>query len=201
MGRVLIAFNRRDDIFKLDVSANDLKEGLLDEFLGQRLNIPTGSFKVEILDSVSGHYVDFETEHGTQITKRGIHKIMIIETDSPAGCQTLAIAGRLFDMTVGIKIGTSHTLRIEERDQAELGTGLVSWDSSVLLAKYLEKNSEMVVCKSILEVGAGTGIAGIAANLLGARNVVLTDLPYVMDNLKQNIALNCEKSDGTAGGS
>lgn len=43
-----------------------------------------------------------------------------------------------------------------------------------MLAKYLEIHPETVRNKSVLEVGAGTGVAGTAAALLGAREILLT---------------------------
>ena len=42
----------------------------------------------------------------------------------------------------------------------------------------------------VIELGAGTGIAGIAASLLGASHVVVTDLPYVVPLIQTNIDLN-----------
>ena len=43
-----------------------------------------------------------------------------------------------------------------------------------MLAKYLEVRPEAVRNKNVLELGAGTGVAGMAASLLGAKNVLLT---------------------------
>lgn len=59
-----------------------------------------------------------------------------------------------------------------------------------MLAKYLELHPEFVHNKNVLELGAGTGLAGIAAAVLGASTAVLTDLPYVIDNLRDNIEAN-----------
>lgn len=44
--------------------------------------------------------------------------------------------------------------------------------------------------KKVLELGAGCGLVGIAASLLGAKTVVLTDLPYTMDLMRSNVASN-----------
>lgn len=70
------------------------------------------------------------------------------------------------------------------------GTGLITWDSSVVLAKYLEHNPAIVQNKHILELGAGTGVCGISAAYLGASYVVLTDLAYVIKNLQKNVEIN-----------
>ena len=60
----------------------------------------------------------------------------------------------------------------------------------MVLAKFLELHPSIVEGKAVLELGAGTGLTGIAAAMLGASEVLLTDLPYVMENLRQNIASN-----------
>jgi len=36
----------------------------------------------------------------------------------------------------------------------------------------------------------GTGLAGISSAMLGAREVVVTDLPYALANLQANIDIN-----------
>lgn len=46
----------------------------------------------------------------------------------------------------------------------------------------------------VIELGAGTGIAGIAASLLGAAHVVVTDLPHVVPLIQTNIDLNVSPS-------
>jgi predicted nicotinamide N-methyase len=45
--------------------------------------------------------------------------------------------------------------------------------------------------KRVLELGAGTGLVGIAAHVaFGAREVILTDLEYSLDNLRENLSAN-----------
>jgi Lysine methyltransferase len=62
----------------------------------------------------------------------------------------------------------------KELEEASLGTGLITWDGAIVLAKYIEIHADTVRNKSVLEVGAGTGVAGTAAALLGAREILLT---------------------------
>ena len=62
----------------------------------------------------------------------------------------------------------------QEREEASRGTGLITWDGAIVLAKYLETHPTIVHGKSVLELGAGTGVAGIAAVLLGASSALLT---------------------------
>ncbi len=42
------------------------------------------------------------------------------------------------------------------------------WDAAVVIAKYMEKNHHAMQGKRVLELGAGTGLAGLAAAALGA---------------------------------
>jgi predicted nicotinamide N-methyase len=42
----------------------------------------------------------------------------------------------------------------------------------------------------VLELGSGTGVSGIATHFLGAQLTVLTDLEYVIDNLRKSVNLN-----------
>lgn len=82
-------------------------------------------------------------------------------------------------------------LYIEQMDSAELGTGLTIWDGSVVLAKYLEQCADVLVKdKRVIELGCGTGLVGIAAGILGAKRVVLTDLQYTHSNINKNIRAN-----------
>ncbi|KAG7359806.1 methyltransferase-16 family protein [Nitzschia inconspicua] len=103
-----------------------------------------------------------------------------------------ALPWREFDinLTDGTFLINGISLQINEVSNAGLGTGLNVWDGSIALAKYLESNPAIVEEKKILEVGAGTGLVGIAAAILGAKEVVVTDLEYSLANLRGNILLN-----------
>lgn len=70
------------------------------------------------------------------------------------------------------------------------GTGGSYWDGSVVLAKYLEQNSELVRGKILLELGSGLGFTSVAAKVLGAAQVVATDLCEVLPVLETNVRTN-----------
>ena len=44
--------------------------------------------------------------------------------------------------------------------------------------------------KRVLELGSGCGLVGIAAMLLGAKEVVMTDLQYALPLMKENVDRN-----------
>jgi tetratricopeptide (TPR) repeat protein len=73
------------------------------------------------------------------------------------------------------------------------GTGTMIWECGIVLAGYLMHSltAEQLRGKRVLELGAGTGVAGLAASALGA-HAVLTDLEPVARLLRCNVGLNRE---------
>ena len=116
----------------------------------------------------------------------------------------LAIEGRRFDFDfsqgefevngIPIYVVPPEIVRDSEK-QADGDTGRTVWDAAVVLAKYMEINGAMMRGKRVLELGAGTGLAGLAAAALGA-HVDISDLSYCLPNIIQNI----QKTNLTGGG-
>ncbi|XP_033628705.1 protein N-lysine methyltransferase METTL21A-like isoform X2 [Asterias rubens] len=75
----------------------------------------------------------------------------------------------------------------------ELGVAAVVWDAAVVLAEYLEQNVDKLQLslenKSVIELGAGTGLVGIVAALLGG-HVDLTDRKIALNQLQANLEAN-----------
>ena len=69
-------------------------------------------------------------------------------------------------------------------------TGNTVWDAAVFLCQYLDGNPAIVRGKHLLELGSGLGLCGIAASLVGATSVCFTDLDYVLNTTRSNVALN-----------
>ncbi|KAF9920509.1 Methyltransferase-like protein 21A [Linnemannia zychae] len=67
--------------------------------------------------------------------------------------------------------------RLDEKVTIDQNTGNVVWDGAYLMAKFLESHIGKLHGKSCLELGAGTGLVSIVAWLLGASQVLATDLP------------------------
>uniref|UniRef100_A0A3B3ZBX2 Uncharacterized protein n=1 Tax=Periophthalmus magnuspinnatus TaxID=409849 RepID=A0A3B3ZBX2_9GOBI len=69
--------------------------------------------------------------------------------------------------------------------------GGVMWPGAVALCSFLEHNRDMVNLedKTVMELGAGTGLVAIVASLLGAK-VTATDLPEILGNLRSNVMRN-----------
>ncbi|XP_068186167.1 S-adenosylmethionine-dependent methyltransferase domain-containing protein isoform X2 [Antennarius striatus] len=69
--------------------------------------------------------------------------------------------------------------------------GALVWPGATCLCQFLENNQQQVnlMDKTVLEIGAGTGLLSIVASLLGAR-VTATDLPEILSNLTFNLQRN-----------
>ena len=80
------------------------------------------------------------------------------------------------------------------------GTGGKVWSSSAVLCRWLIENASALRIEgaSVLELGAGTGVVGIAAAALGASRVVLTDggSSSLLRLAKDNAARNMREEDG-----
>ena len=76
-------------------------------------------------------------------------------------------------------------------DLDPLGTGTTVWRGGSLLASLFGSSlNHLIMGKAVLDVGSGTGIAGLAAGACGASLVLLTDLPSMLPLLRQNATRN-----------
>ncbi|KAF8916809.1 putative methyltransferase-domain-containing protein [Mucidula mucida] len=74
---------------------------------------------------------------------------------------------------------------------ASPGCGGIVWPAGQILSNYLVlKGSDYVRDKTILELGSGTGLVGIVAALLGAKDVWITDQAPLLEIMKKNVLMN-----------
>jgi hypothetical protein len=85
-------------------------------------------------------------------------------------------------------------------DAVDGDTGVSTWDGARMLAAHLADNRTLVEGRSVLELGAGTGVSGLAAALCGAREVLLTDLDYSLPQLRANAEATLYSSSSSNGG-
>jgi predicted nicotinamide N-methyase len=87
------------------------------------------------------------------------------------------------------------TVKIEQEGQVGIG-GMV-WDASLILAKFIYWNRKDIFLNSrtVLEVGSGTGICGLACALMEPKlNVTLSDLYSHLALIQTNIDINDTKN-------
>ncbi|XP_049919338.1 protein N-lysine methyltransferase METTL21A [Epinephelus moara] len=82
----------------------------------------------------------------------------------------------------------NHDLRLAQ-DWRKLGVAAVVWDAAVVMCMYLEMGKVTLKGKAAIELGAGTGLVGIVAALLGAK-VTITDRAPALDFLSANVKAN-----------
>ncbi|KAF1371864.1 hypothetical protein PFLUV_G00273780 [Perca fluviatilis] len=82
----------------------------------------------------------------------------------------------------------NHDLRLAQ-DWKKLGVAAVVWDAAVVMCMYLEMGKVELKGKGVIELGAGTGLVGIVAALLGAK-VTITDREPALDFLSANVKAN-----------
>eukprot|EP00877_Chromochloris_zofingiensis_P008479 jgi/Chrzof1/3885/Cz13g12040.t1 len=89
-----------------------------------------------------------------------------------------------------VEVSPDRVVKVSEYQQLENEVGAVVWDAGLVLANYLIKQAReghvSFTGKRVLELGAGTGIAGLVTAALGA-TVTLTDKPHLVHHMQQNV--------------
>ncbi|NWU93893.1 MT21A methyltransferase, partial [Upupa epops] len=97
----------------------------------------------------------------------------------------------------------SRTVSLRQ-DWRHLGVAAVVWDAAVVLCAYLETGGIDLRDRSVIELGAGTGLLGIVATLLGriflvclfkaiyncSAHVTITDRAAALEFLESNVQAN-----------
>lgn len=86
----------------------------------------------------------------------------------------------------------NHRIRLSQ-DWNQLGVAAVVWDAAVVLCMFLEMGTIDLKGKRAIELGAGTGLVGIVAALLGTK-VTITDRKPALDFLAANVQENIPPS-------
>ena len=105
------------------------------------------------------------------------------------------------DYPIYMMEGVHFSVKQVQRGELEgtYGTGATVWPASMVLLKYLEKHPFKVRQKSVIDLGAGTGVTSLAAAVLGARRVVCTDgVQNVVTLAQENVIDACQQLDNAA---
>jgi protein N-lysine methyltransferase METTL21D len=74
---------------------------------------------------------------------------------------------------------------------AKMGVGAVFWEGELALSAFLvSQPRHRWQGATVVELGAGPGVAGLVAAAMGARRVVISDLAKVVPLIRENAALN-----------
>jgi predicted nicotinamide N-methyase len=87
------------------------------------------------------------------------------------------------------------TVTVQELQVSSGGLGWRVWVGALALAEWMVAHAEAFAGASVLELGAGLGLAGLTAAQLGAREVVLSDcLAPLVANLAAAVELNASRT-------
>lgn len=67
-----------------------------------------------------------------------------------------------------------------------------TWPCSMVMSSFLCSLPSVIEGKSVLEIGAGTGLVSVVAALLGAKSVIVTDRdePHILNSLRTTMIIN-----------
>ncbi|OQR96701.1 hypothetical protein THRCLA_07195 [Thraustotheca clavata] len=89
-----------------------------------------------------------------------------------------------------LKLTTESTVRFQE----QLGQQRRVWDCALVLSRFLTNemyfSKDYFVNKRVIELGCGIGVPGLSCALLGANQVVLTDMEVAIPWIEKNIEYN-----------
>jgi hypothetical protein len=91
------------------------------------------------------------------------------------------------------RAGRKIVIKQEFDKNGSKSTGSAVWEGDVVLTKFMAQDlpREYWKGKNVLELGAGTGLAGMVASILGAERVAVTDGDErVLELARRNIAAN-----------
>ncbi|KAF4038680.1 Lysine methyltransferase [Phytophthora infestans] len=183
-----------------EVLSQQLMERLVENRVSNQISNRL-DMKIEVYDQKQQQFIQLEALSQLR-GRRSRLSVTLTNVEALFPDQTcLALPSRIFglDLSAGDKFAIDgRVVYIGEIGNSGKGTGLTTWDGSVVLAKYLEYQRRSNIAGSrVIELGAGTGLVGISAALLEARQVILSDLSYVVDNLAKNIAETMKLAENT----
>jgi hypothetical protein len=85
--------------------------------------------------------------------------------------------------------------------EGQIAVGYIIWSAALILSRWIAFNSLFFDQKSVLEIGAGTGLCGIVAGACGASVVISDYTDIILRNISENILLNrkgtlCQGTEG-----
>lgn len=182
---------------KLRIKSDEIVfTGQLFAYVALQLQVEQQRLHLDWMNPRSGKYETINGSNDTvNIDFQTAYLLVSYKLNESTVSEPLLIENRLYNFESGFDIfnsitNISTTIYLNEIQDADKGTGLKLWDSSIILSKYMEKNINLIQGKRILELGCGIGSLGLSLSCLGATTVMLTDLEYTMANLDHNVRSN-----------
>lgn len=83
------------------------------------------------------------------------------------------------------------SIKVRETTYTEAAIGFQTWGAGILLAKFIDEGVVVVKDQTVLELGSGTGLAGLVSGMMGAKITYMTDYhPVVLENCFTNVVAN-----------
>ncbi|GME23341.1 hypothetical protein K432DRAFT_413249 [Neofusicoccum parvum] len=132
--------------------------------------------------------------------KEEIWEAASIRLSERSGRTAMGAISRKFRIPAA-KDGPSEDISIHEPALTADNLGLKTWASSYLLSRRLWRlaadadslpSAKGLPPHSVLELGSGTGLVGLSAAMVLGTDVLLTDLPEIVENLDRNALANEE---------
>ena len=161
-----------------------------------------GGAKREAPEAAGTNAVDSCSKTGEE-TQAGVHGIRRLALHPPVGVEARGQDGRGTLRPRPYEhdwLGTKMSFAQRRFDDGGASGGFAStvWDSSIVLAKYVEKHRGSFANKRACELGAGCGVVSAALVKAGCARVVATDLPENLPLLRENMERNCGEGERTA---
>eukprot|EP00741_Cyanophora_paradoxa_P003399 tig00000704_g3302.t1 len=150
------------------------------------------STRILHLDQHTTHRFDARAEADRQLWREDPRIVRTpAEEHSPLSTPGFAVASGGDFVSVGDG-ADALSLCVVQRARGEYGNYI--WPSARILAEYLWRRRELVEGRTVLELGCGVSLPGLAAAALGAKRVLLTDLDDadLLENVRRGVFVNEE---------
>ncbi|KAJ3322779.1 hypothetical protein HDV06_002640 [Boothiomyces sp. JEL0866] len=186
---------------------NQVRDALtwLKELTKIHFNSKNKSYMVTNTDEENDQVIDSFSPKGLSLLqKHATPWLVSLMNRPPEGCNEAEFMDELANIMAQLcgRIATGETISrfefknagaidLKETSFTEAEIGFQTWGGGILLAKYIDEGKIDVKDQDILELGSGTGLAGLVCGRVGARYTVMSDYhPVVITNAVKNIESN-----------
>jgi len=151
-----------------------------EDLFTSEINAASLSSSKPLLDSSSSSLISsfrYSLEEDN-LTKKVISKVAVFDEDG--------------DLVRDNDEDDDKFIEIEHKIQSTLAeVGFQVWRGSLFMADFVLQYKELFQDKTVLEIGAGTGISSIVISKhCNPKEIIVTDLDILMDTLKKNLQRN-----------